>query len=308
MSGGTPPPEAASRLRDDGRLADQAIACLAAPVAQAPAAPRRRGDTAPARAVYSSDLTVDEAILLAETGARPRRLVIGCSIYHVGWAGTSTGYGEGELEGVTEAMRSARMLATRRLLADAQQAGGDVVVGVRLTIESYGRLAEFTAIGTAVARDGYPAGRAAAVATDLSGQDFYLLDRAGYEPCGLVFGNCVYYAPPNWTASYSMNNVELDAPTRAVTRARELAMARLQHEAEALQAIGVVGVTVSQRPHPFWRGAAIEFLAVGTAVRLKREAGRAAEPRSFEIRPVVELEDAVVATDPGSITGHPQEG
>lgn len=291
-----------SRLSDEGRLADLAIACLASPLGTPARSVRgRRGDGSEV-AVYSSDLTVDEAILLAETGARPRRLVIGCSIFHVGWAGTSTGYGEGELQGVTEAMRSARTLATRRLLADAQAAGGDVVVGVRLSIESRGRLAEFTAIGTAVARADDRRGRSSPVATDLSGQDFYLLDRAGYEPCGLVFGNCVYYAPPNW-ASWSTTNIELDAPTRAVTRARELAMERLQQEAQALQAVGVVGVTVSQRPHPFWRGSAIEFLAVGTAVRLKRQAGHHGEHQKIDIRTVVELEDAVVATDPGAITG-----
>jgi uncharacterized protein YbjQ (UPF0145 family) len=287
-----------SRLRDEGRLADQAIACLAGPLVHS----REK------RSVYSSDLTVDEAILLAEAGANPRRLVIGSSIFHVGWAGTSTGYGEGELEGVTRAMYDARAKANMRLLADAQAAGGDLVVGVRLSIESHGHLAEFTAIGTAVSRRGDQAGRAAPVATDLSGQDFYLLDKAGYEPCGLVFGNCVYYVPPNWGAKFSTQNIELESPTRALTRARELAMARLQHEAEALKAAGVVGVTVSQRPHPFWRGAAIEFLAIGTAVRLKRVAGHRAEHKSMEIRMVVEMEDAVVATDPGAITGTAGEG
>jgi uncharacterized protein YbjQ (UPF0145 family) len=283
-----------SRLRDEGKLADQAIACLTAPVVHG----RDKK-----RSVYSSDLTVDEAILLAETGVRPRRLVLGSSIFHVGWAATSGGYGEGELDGVTRAMYDARARANRRLLADAQAAGGDLVVGVRLTIESRGHLAEFTAVGTAVSRPGDHGGLSAPVATDLSGQDFYLLDKAGYEPCGLVFGNCVYYTPPNYAAKFSRDNIELEAPTRALTRARELAMARLQHEAEALQAVGVVGVTVSQRPHPFWRGSAIEFLAIGTAVRLKHVAGRRAEHKSVEIRMVVELEDAIVTTDPGAITG-----
>jgi uncharacterized protein YbjQ (UPF0145 family) len=221
---------------------------------------------------------------------------------------TIGGGGEGELEGLTRAMAEARARATSRLLADAQAAGGEIVVGVRLTISLRGLLAEFAAIGTAIAGAGARArtGRSAPVATDLSGQDFYLLDRAGYEPVGLVFGNCIYYAPPNW-ASLSTVNVELDAPTRALTRARELAMARLQHEAEGLRAAGVVGVSVTQRSHAFWRGGT-EFLAVGTAVRLRRDGGRPGEHRTVEVKTVLELEDAVVATDPGAITGHGGEG
>lgn len=295
----TPPP---GSLPDAGRLADQAIACLARP----------QQATAHGRPVYSSDLSVDEAILLGESGFRPCRLVMGSSIFHVGWAGPSGGYvgltavrggyAEGELEGLTRAMYDARVHATSRLLADAQAAGGDVVVGVRLTIRSHGRLAEFSAVGTAVARAEGGRTRPKPVATDLSGQDFYLLDRAGYEPVGLVFGNCVYYVPPNW-ASLSTTNVELDAPTRALTRARELAMGRLQREAEGLRAVGVVGVTATERAHAFWSGGT-EFLAVGTAVRLKR----GGEHLGVEVHPVVELEDALVTTDPGAITGRAAGG
>lgn len=302
MSGDGPASPAAGSLPDGGRLADQAIACLA----------REHQAPAQGRPVFSSDLTVDEAILLGESGFRPCRLVMGSSIFHVGWAGPSGGYvglasarggyAEGELEGLTRAMYDARVHATNRLLTDAQAAGGDVVVGVRLTIRSHGRLAEFSAVGTAVALPKGGGARPRPVATDLSGQDFYLLDRAGYEPVGLVFGNCVYYVPPNW-ASLSTTNVELDAPTRALTRARELAMARLQHEAEGLRAVGVVGVTATQRAHAFWSGGT-EFLAVGTAVRLKR----GGEHVSVDVRPVVELEDALVATDPGAITGHAAGG
>ncbi len=290
-----------SRLGDSTGLADLAIACLAEPV-------RARHS----RPVFSTDLSVDEAILLEETGYEPRRLVMGCSIFHVGWVRTASGYGEGELVPVTQAMYDARALATRRLTHDAQAAGGEAVIGVRLGVRSHGHLAEFTAIGTAIApREGHPRRRrgapAALVTTDLSGQDFYMLDRAGYEPLGLVFGNCVYYAPPNW-ASFSTSNVELDAPTRALSRARELAMTRLQEEAARLGALGVVGVTVSEHAHAFWRGG-IEFLAIGTAVRLRRgDSGEPGAHAPVEIRMVVEMEDARVAADPGAISGHAGKG
>ena len=282
----------ASRLAGGDALGDDAIGCLARPLA--------RGEGA----TFSSDLSVDEAVLLAEAGFEPRRLVMGASIFHIGWTGT--GWVEGEIVDVTRALHEARNLAMSRLLQDAAAAGGEVVVGVRLDFGTHGRHAQFTGIGTAVARRGAKPGRrraGGAVATDLSGQDFYLLQRAGYEPVGLVFGNCVYYVPPNWAAAMSTTNVELEAPTRALATARELAMQRLQYEAAVLGGRGVVGVTT--REHS--RGWAVEFLAVGTAVRLLAEGGVPAGHRPVDVRPVVDLQDTVVATDPGAITGHEGE-
>jgi uncharacterized protein YbjQ (UPF0145 family) len=277
----------AAPLPDGADLGEAAVRCLATP--------RDHG-----KAAFSSDLSIDEAVLLDEAGYEPRRLVMGASLFHIGWAGT--GWVEGEVVDVSKALHDARNLAVSRLLRDAVEAGGEAVVGVRLTFGTHGRHAEFAAIGTAIARRGAKPGRrrtANPVATDLSGQDFYLLQRAGYEPLGLVFGNCVYYVPPNWAAAMSRSNVELEAPTRALATARELAMERLQYEAVVLGARGVVGVTVQEHPH----GSAVEFLVLGTAVRLS-ESGGAGAHVTVEVRPVVDLQDAVVTTAPGAITGH----
>jgi uncharacterized protein YbjQ (UPF0145 family) len=54
--------------------------------------------------------------------------------------------------------------------------------------------------------------------------------------------------------------------TQALYDARELAMERMQREAEALAAEGIVGVQLSQHNHA-WGGHTTEFFAVGTAVR-----------------------------------------
>ncbi|HVD27277.1 MAG TPA: heavy metal-binding domain-containing protein [Mycobacteriales bacterium] len=53
---------------------------------------------------------------------------------------------------------------------------------------------------------------------------------------------------------------------QALYDARELAMERMQREAEALSAEGIVGVQLSQHNHA-WGGHTTEFFAVGTAVR-----------------------------------------
>jgi uncharacterized protein YbjQ (UPF0145 family) len=142
-------------------------------------------------------------------------------------------------------------------------------------------VAEFVAVGTAVRhRDGhhYRNAKGKPFQSDLSGQDFWTLIRCGYKPVGFVMGNCVYYVPPHLLQAPAAQSVELTAYTHALYDARELAIERLQDEAEALQATGIVGVTVAERQHS-WRadpfnvgnaalqtGEVIELFVVGTAV------------------------------------------
>jgi uncharacterized protein YbjQ (UPF0145 family) len=116
--------------------------------------------------------------------------------------------------------------------------------------------------------------------SDLSGQDFWTLLRSGYRPVGFVMGNCVYYVGPEYVRSpQQFTNCEVLAYTHALYDARELAIERLQDEAEELQATGIVGVTVVEKAHS-WRsalsfddgnqalrrGELIEFFVFGTAV------------------------------------------
>jgi uncharacterized protein YbjQ (UPF0145 family) len=140
---------------------------------------------------------------------------------------------------------------------------------------------EFIAIGTAVRHEGgekFTNQRGKPFQSDLTGQDFWTLIRSGFRPVGFVMGNCVYYVPPNLLAGFSSQTHELTAYTHALYDARELAIERLQDEAEALGATGIVGVTVAERQHSFratpWNvgnaalqvGEMIELYVIGTAV------------------------------------------
>lgn len=255
--------------------------------------------------VFSSDLSVDEAILLKEVGYEPRGLVMGSAIYHVGYSFMGVNQNT-EITALSQAMVKAREAAMSRLVDDARRVGGDGVIGVRLTIGMFDprhHLMEFVAIGTAVAA-GHGALRRGRshhnpFTSDLSGQDFYLLQRAGYEPLGLVMGACVYHVAYQGLAGWMSNqaqNVEIESYTQAFYQARELAMERLQQEAIREGAEGVVGMSVTEHSH-VWGSRAIEFFAIGTAVRLVAD-----EHQMIAPRPVVLLNDAVVATDPGAIT------
>ena len=111
--------------------------------------------------------------------------------------------------------------------------------------------------------------------SDLSGQEFWMLIKAGYRPVGFVMGNCVYYVPPNLLRAPATQSCELSSYTHALYDARELAIERLQAEAEALGATGVVDVTVSEQSHA-WR---TNFVDIGNAALQTRRDDRAVRDR-----------------------------
>ena len=81
-------------------------------------------------------------------------------------------------------------------------------------------------------------------------------------------GSCVYHVGrrgPLQTIAQTGQNVELPNFTQALYDARELAMQRMQTEAQELEAEGIVGVTLSERSHG-WGSHVIEFFALGTAI------------------------------------------
>jgi uncharacterized protein YbjQ (UPF0145 family) len=211
---------------------------------------------------FTSDLTVNEFLLVKQAGFDPLGLVVGSSNQNQ------------EMEVLTQATYQARELAMTRMEEEADQLGADGIVGVRLDVTRYEwgeNLAEFIAIGTAVKhREGVehraPNGRP--FTSDLSGQDFWTLLSAGYRPLGMVIGNCVYHVAHQSLGSFFKQvgqNQELTNFTQALYDARELAMERMQAEAEELQAEGIVGVQIQEKSHG-WGSNVIEFFAVGTAV------------------------------------------
>jgi uncharacterized protein YbjQ (UPF0145 family) len=225
------------------------------------------------RGFFTSDLSVNEFLLVKQSGFEPLGLVLGSSIYHIGFQQAGWNQSQ-ELAVLTQAMYHARELAMTRMEEEADALGADGVVGVRLDIGRYewgADLAEFIAVGTAVRhRDGVlhraPNGRP--FASDLNGQDFATLLRAGYRPVGLVMGNCVYHVGrQGMLASLKQvgRNVEMPNYTQALYEARELAMERMQTEADQLEASGIVGARIVERSHG-WGSHVIEFFAIGTAV------------------------------------------
>lgn len=232
---------------------------------------RGRGDRP---AFFTSDLSVDEFLLVDQAGFEALGLVLGSSIYHVGFQWQRWGVSQ-ELPVLTRAMYHARELAMARMEEEADLLGADGVVGVRLLFKKYAMdegVLEFQAIGTAIrhrerkggfrTKDGRP------FTSDLSGQDFWKLVRGGYRPVSLSMGACVYHIA-HLTFLQALKQVgrnrEMTVYTEATYAARELALERMQAEALKRGGIGVVGARVEESSWG-WGSHAIEFFAVGTTV------------------------------------------
>ncbi len=231
-----------------------------------------RGD-ATHKSLFTSDLSINEFLLVREAGFDPVGLVVGSSIYHIGYQMANWSQNQ-EMTVLTQAMYHARELAMTRMEEEASELRADGIVGVRLEVtrHEWGEaLAEFVAIGTAIrARNGqsYRNAKGLPFTSDLSGQDFWTLLRTGYRPVGMVMGNCVYHVGRQGIGQWFKQvgqNVEMTNYTQALYDARELAMERMQAEALSLNAQGVVGAQISERSHG-WGSHVIEFFAVGTAV------------------------------------------
>ena len=82
--------------------------------------------------------------------------------------------------------------------------------------------------------------------SDLSVNEFVLVKAAGFEPLGLVVGSSIYHIGFQ-LASWNQNQ-EMDVLSQAMYHARELAMTRMEEEADQLGADGVVGVRLERQP------------------------------------------------------------
>lgn len=225
-------------------------------------------------AFFTSDLSIDEFLLVEHAGFQALGLVLGSCIYHVGFQWQKWSVSQ-ELPVLTRAMYSARELAMTRMEEEADILGADGIVGVRLVFKQYAMdegVLEFQAVGTAIrhrekagsmrTKDNRP------FTSDLSGQDLWKLVRGGYRPVSLAMGACVYHiAHMSFMQALKQvgRNQEMTIYTEATYAARELALERMQAEAAARGGVGVVGARVEESNWG-WGSNAIEFFAVGTAV------------------------------------------
>ena len=237
------------------------------------AAQRLQRGAAEGRGFFTSDLTVNEYVLLHQAGFRPLGLVMGTSMYQIGYqrAGWTQNV---EMDVLTQAMYTARELAMTRMEEEADLLGADGIVGVRLEVSRHAwgaAMAEFMAVGTAVKTETPGEWKSAGgrpFTSDLSCQDFWTLLRSGHRPMALVMGTCVYHVAHRGIGQWFkqvFRNAEMTNFTQALYDARELALDRMQEEALGVDSDGIVGVTIEERTYG-WDAHVIEYFAIGTAI------------------------------------------
>ena len=160
----------------------------------------RGRDGGPPR-LFTSDLSVNEFLMVEQAGFEPVGFVMGSSFFHIGIQWTMQPFQNYELDVLTAALYHAREYAMARMEEEAHMLDADGVVGVRLEVGRHDwaeAMAEFTrwAPRSAPARDDgrryrKPDGRP--FTSDLSGQEFWTLLRTGCRPVELAMGNCVYH-------------------------------------------------------------------------------------------------------------------
>lgn len=260
---------------------------------------------------FSSDLTVREYLLSRELGIQTIGQVMGSCFYNVsilgmmqgGWGVTQSVYDPdkfysstrrfqldtGELVQITDAQLKARRLAVDRMLQEAHMMGAHGVIGVRVKASHFNwttRMTEFTAIGTAVRVPGYE-NRGKVFTSDLNGQEFWQLFRAGYTPCELSFGVCSYFVKVDTQtrqmidptlgdrlAGKGWTNQEVSIFSQGFYEARNRAMDRLVSDAGAVKADGIVSMDVdytiqtieSEVNGRTFHDLILHFIATGTSI------------------------------------------
>ena len=215
---------------------------------------------------WGSSLSTSEFAAIRSTGFEPVGQVLGAAVYNVGYTGgfgcpgawsglgrygvpavgVTTVSGDGNFASfrpMVATLYEARRAAISRMTAECTGLGGHGIVGVSLSFGPFpqGGL-EFRAIGTAVRGMGAPA-PPQPFSSDLSGQDFAKLIRAGWVPVALLQGVGVTVRHNDWSQriqSLSWANQELVGATALIQGARSVARTGLARDAARVGAHTVV--------------------------------------------------------------------
>lgn len=256
----------------------------------------------PPRRASTSDLTIDETLLLHAAGWEPVDLVYGISWWSIPWGAWQ--WRAGEVEEASQAFAGAMGQAAKLLQAECTRVAGAGVIGVEVGLHISSHHAAVELAGTAV-RPSQEGVERAPFLSDLSARDFVLLTRAGWWPLGLAAGASFVLAPRRsareWAAQKSQN-VELPNLTQALYLARARAMERMQRAGSELNSDGIVAVKLREgRASSSAR--VIQFVSIGTGVRLDASSHRGITPAM-----VVTLDERTRQFDLKSLRGAQKPG
>src|SRR5438309_1832583 len=193
-----------------------------------------------------SGLSGNEIYCLAQKGWTPGNIVVGNSVYSLGFLGSITSglrmMAGGEIENITRLISDGRHAAIQRLEQEANEEGAHGLTGVISELKSVSGLTEFLAIGSAIRGQDY---HGPCFTTACSGQDLFCQIDAGYEPRHFVIGNVAYALGIGRGILGALRGFaggEVKEFSDMYNRTRHLALERLEAEARQRGANAVVAV------------------------------------------------------------------
>jgi uncharacterized protein YbjQ (UPF0145 family) len=175
-----------------------------------------------------------------------------------------------EEKAADQAATEARREAARR--SDERAARSlELIEQGHIPVAAAERLARFAGAETgAQGSEGTVAGAsgqagATVFSSDLAVSEWSALARLEVTPITQVMGSSIYHV--GWQPTYYNVPTEVRVLSDAYNESRRLALGRLLEEAQACRADAVVAVEITTGAHD-WAPGSVEFIAVGTAVRL----------------------------------------
>jgi uncharacterized protein YbjQ (UPF0145 family) len=214
-------------------------------------------------------LSGNEMYCLDKIGYQPGDLVLGNSVYSMGFMG-SIGSGlrtlaGGEISAYTHIIQEGRRQSLGRMEEELVARGGQGVTGVTSELVMHGSNIEFLSVGSAVHKDGVTE----TFSSSSDGQELYCLEDAGYTPKKFVFGNVAYSIGVGQGLLGSIRSLgrgEVKAYSDIFNTTRHLALERISAEAQGAGANSVVGIETTILP--FGGVGVQEMLMIGTAAHL----------------------------------------
>ena len=212
-------------------------------------------------------LSGNEMYCLHLKGFRPGDLVIGNSVFSMGFigslgAGVNTFIG-GEVDQVTSIIHEGRTEAFKRMISEASQRGGSGIAGVTNELRNFHGNTEFLSVASCVHReDGQP--ESIQFSTSANGQELYCQLDCGFKPIQFCFGNIAYSVGAAGGIIGSLKAMargEIREFSDVFNRTRHLCLQRITDEARRYGANAVVGIETRTMP---FQGVH-EMLMLGTA-------------------------------------------
>jgi uncharacterized protein YbjQ (UPF0145 family) len=212
-------------------------------------------------------LSGNELYCMKEKGYTPGNLVIGNSVFSLGFVGSLTSslrtIGGGEIHELTNLIRDGRQMAFMRMMEEARRHIGAGVTGVTSQLIFHDANIEYLSIGSAV----HHAGEGdvdTPFSTAANGQELYCQLDCGFEPVHFVFGNVAYSIGVSggiMGGIRSLASGEVIEYSNMLSKTRHLALERIVKEAKESGANAVLGITTTIQPLIGMQ----EMVMVGTA-------------------------------------------